>query len=420
MNARPNEDLPAAGVTTPRRPAVSPASARRRNRGAVFAVLIACSGVLAACSSSAGGASTTPAAKVSTPATTGAGSSTGSSTDPVAAAKAEVARLEQPSNTFVAPGPSIDVSGLRGKSIWYVSLGQAIPVLAVEQNGLRQAASAVGMSLKICDGKFQPAVAAACVNSAISAGAAGIIMDSVTTSSVATAITNAKAHKVPVLAMSAIGTNSAGIAYGTNGDEASQAGAANWIVADSGGKATVLSTRVQDDTGAINDAAVGSQPVFDKCSGCKISFATYTSGTVPSVPSLISSTLLRNRNATYGFPQFDFLVPLYISGVRTAGMTGKLKIVSTNGVLSSMQMVKNGGQNADIASNRNYSGWLGMDSMLRMIKGLPVPTKWQIPIRIFDKTNIDSIPLTDAAAMTGEWFGPLDYQAKFKTLWGLN
>lgn len=408
MNARQNEDLQAAGVTTSPLTAGDPRISKLRRRGVVSVAAAVCSVALAACSSSGGTAATTKGAAV----TTGA-------TDSVAAAKAVVAKLEAPSNTFVAPGASIDASDLSGKSIWYVSLGQAIPVLAIEQNGMRQAATALGMSLKICDGKFQPAVAAACVNSAVSAGAAGIIMDSVTTASVATAIKNATAHKVPVLAMSAIGTNSAAVAYGTNGDEASQAGAANWIVADSGGKATVLGTKVQDDTGAINDTAVGSQPVFDKCSGCKLSFATYTSGTVPSVPSLISSTLLRNRKVDYGFPQFDFLVPLYIAGVRTAGMTGKLKIVSTNGVLSSMQMVKNGGQAADIASNRNYSGWLGMDSMLRMIKGMPVPTDWQIPIRIFDKTNINSIPLTDAAATTGEWFGPLDYQASFKALWGM-
>ena len=46
----------------------------------------------------------------------------------------------------------------------------------------------------------------------------------------------------------------------------------------------------------------------------------------------------------------------------SAYMTGKLKIVSTNGVLSSMQMVKNGGQNADIASNR-YRFGAGSDAL---------------------------------------------------------
>lgn len=408
MNARPNADLQAAGLMTSSRTARPTRTMARWKRGLAVLATTACGIALASCSSSGGKATST--GEPTTAASGGNGS---------VAAKAEVARLEAPSNKFVAPGPSVDTSGVRGKTIWYVSLGQAIPVLAVEQKGLSEAASALGMSFKICDGKFQPAVAAACVNSAVSAGAAGIIMDSVTTASVATAMQNAAAHKVPVLAVSAIGTNSAALAYGTNGDEAAQAGAANWIVADSNGKATVLSTRVQDDTGALNDTAVGSKPVFDKCTGCKITFATYTSGTVPGIPSLISSTLLRNRGVNYGFPQFDFLVPLYVAGVRTAGMTGKLKIVSTNGVLSSMQMVKNGGQDADIASNRNYSGWLAMDSMLRMIKGMPVPTNWQIPIRIFDKSNIGTIPLTEAAASTGEWFGPLDYQASFKALWGL-
>lgn len=384
-------------------------SAQRRRPRAVVAVLAA--GCLAA---SACGSNESDAAD--------GGGSAGGGSEAIAAAVAAVEELREPSNEFVAPGPELDATDLRGEELWYVSLGQAIPVLAVEQNGMKQAAEALGMTLTICDGKFQPAVAAACVNSAVSAGAAGVIMDSVTTASVSTAITNATENEVPVLALAAIGENSEWVAYGTNGDEWSHEGAAQWIVADSDGEARILGTRVQDDTGAIYDIEEGALPVIEACSDCTYDVATYTSGTVPNVPSAVSTALLRNREINYGFPQFDFLVPLFNQGVRTAGMTANMKIVSTNGVLSSMQMVRDGGQDADIASNRNYSGWLAIDAMLRMLKGLEVPAKqdWEIPIRIFDSTNIGDVELTESAAMSGEWFGPLDYQDSFQQLWGLN
>jgi len=388
-----------------------PAGRRARHGGllALSAAMTVSLGVTA-CSSKSSSSTASSGSSAAT-----SGSSSGAVTD----AAALVSKLRAPSNTFVAPGPALDAKSMRGKSLWYVALSQSIPVLAVEQGGIRQAADALGMSLKICDAKFQPATAAACVNSAVSSGAAGVIMDSITTASVSTAITNATSHKVPVLAVSAIGSNSNDVSYGTNGDERSHAVAADWIVADSKGKAKILTTKVQDDTGANNDIETGSKPEFAKCPDCKIVTATYTTGTVTGVPSLVSSTLLSNRDVTYGFPEFDFLVPLFKAGVQTAGLTAKMKIVSTNSVLSSMQLVKSGGQVADIGSNRNYSGWLSMDSLLRMLKGLPVPTKSEIPIRVFDSTNIGSVPLTDQAASTGEWFGPLDYQKSFQHLWGL-
>jgi ABC-type sugar transport system substrate-binding protein len=95
-----------------------------------------------------------------------------------------------------------------------------------------------------------------------------------------------------------------------------------------------------------------------------------------------------------------------------------MKIVSTNAVGSSMKLVKSGGEAADAGSNRNYSGWAATDTMARMIKGLPAGT-YDVPVRLFDKSNIDSVELNDTAAGTGEWFGPLDYQQDFQKLWGL-
>ncbi len=388
----------------------NPTSTRHRKRYVLAAVALtlgvaACSS--AAKSSSAGGGTSAPAA------------ATGASSSAVAAMAAEIAGLRGPSNTFVAPGASLDATSLKGGSVWYVSLSQAIPVLAIEQNGIRQAAGALGMSLNICDGKFQPALAAGCINAAVSAGAKGIITDSITLASVSTAVTNAANHHVPIVALNALGTNTKDIAHYAAGDETSEAIAADWIIADSKGAARVLGTSVQDDSYARYDISSGSAPEFAKCPGCTTVTASYTSGTVPSVPSIVSSTLLTHRDVNYGFPQFDFLVPLFKSGVQTAGFANKMKIVSTNAVLSDMQLVKSGGQAADIGSNRNYVGWGAMDALLRLLKGLPVTTKITVPQRVFDSQNIGSISLTQAAAGTGEWWGPLDYQKSFVTLWGL-
>jgi ribose transport system substrate-binding protein len=352
------------------------------------------------------------------------GASSGSqaaTTKVVADMKASIEKYRKPSNTFVAPGDKLDANKLpKSGEFWYVSLSQEIPVLSIEQDALKQAAAALGMKVNICDSKFQPAVAAACVNSAIDAKATGIFTDSIATESIGTAVTNAEKAGVPIVAMSAIGTNTKGVTYHSNGDQLSHAVTAQWVIADSKGKAQVLQTKVQDDPGAIDDITSGSAPEFNKCNGCKVTHVSYTAQTVPSVPSVVSSGLLRNPNINYGFPQFDFLVPLFKSGVQTAGYANKMKVVSTNAVLSDMKLVKSGDQAADAGSNRNYSGWNAMDSMLRMLQGMPVSDKSTVPVRVFDKTNIGSVTLTVDAAESGEWFGPLTYQKDFVTLWGLS
>lgn len=377
---------------------------------------------LAACGTDAtpSSASTqTPAGQSGSSAAPGAGGpSATASGAPKADASAAVAQYREPATAKADTGPAFDATSFKGGAIHYVALSQAIPVLAREQNGIKQAAEALGMTFNVCDGKFQPAQAAACINAAVAAGAKGIITDAIVIDAVGTAAANAKSKNIPIVAISSIGTDSKDVVFRTNGDELSHEVAAQWVVADSGGKAKVLQTGVQDDSGAINNIEKGSQPVFDQCSGCSVVRATYTAQTVPGIPSLISSTLLKNSDRDYGFPQFDFLVPLFKSGVQTAGFTNKMKVVSTNAVLSSMELVKSGGQAADAGSNRNYSGWAATDTMLRMSKGLDVQ-KYQVPVRLFDKTNVGSVQLDEATAMSGEWFGPLDYQQGFQKLWGL-
>ena len=254
----------------------------------------------------------------------------------------------------------------------------------------------------------------------MTAGAKGIVTDSVTLASVSNALTKAASKHVPIVAINAVGDNSKDIGHISAGDQESQAIAADWIIADSKGTAQVLGTVVQDDTGSRQDIDLGSAPEFAKCPGCKVTTATYTSSTVPSVPSIVSSALLSHSNVNYGFPQFDFLVPLFKSGAQTAGFTKKMKIVSTNAVLADLQLVKSGGQAADIGANRNYAGWNSMDTMLRLLKGLPLSKTSTVPQRVFDSKNINSITLTAAAAGTGEWWGPLDYQKSFQALWSLS
>src|SRR6185369_3451605 len=117
----------------------------------------------------------------------------------------EIEHLLAPSNKFVAPGPALDTSSLAGKSLWFVPVSAEIPVLAVELKAMQDAAKALKLPLQVCDGKLSPPVEAACINSAVSAGAAGIFTDGVDPHGVQTAVDNAATHNVPLLSMGEVG-----------------------------------------------------------------------------------------------------------------------------------------------------------------------------------------------------------------------
>lgn len=395
--------------------AVTEGPRRRRTRRVVMTATgaVATAALAAGCGGSDGSSSAAPAAK--------AGTATASADSPVAAVEALVAKYRKPSNAFVAPGPAVDASSLKGKTVWFIPLGAVIPALGVEAKGIQEAAAGLGITVKTCDGKLQPAAASSCISQATKSGADGILIDSVTPQTVTNALRAAEAKKIPVVQMFGVqGQNTAYTQYVSLEDRQSHAIAADWIIADSKGKANVVTSTSVGDLAAENTVKNGGGAEFaSKCPDCKVTNVNITPTTVESLTAATSTALLKNPKIDYGLPEFDFLVPLFQRGVQQAGRTAKMKVVSTNGVLSSMQLVKSGKQAADGAGNRNYGGWQAMDAYVRLALHKPAPTKQFIPPRVFDATNIGSVNLTVAASKSGEWFGDLGYKKDFLKLWGV-
>ena len=391
-------------------------SRRRRGRRPARRFLVAAATAIAAAVLTAGCGSSEDS--TSAAAATPSGSSAEDS--PIAAVEALVAKYRKPSNAFVAPGPAVDASSLRGKTVWFIPLGAVIPALGVEAKGIQEAADGLGITVKTCDGKLQPAAASSCISQATKSGADGILIDSVTPQTVTTALRAAEAAKIPVVQMFGVqGTNGPYTQFVSLQDQQSHAIAADWIIADSKGKANVLTSTSVGDLSAENTVKQGGGAEFaSKCPDCKVTNVNITPTTVESLTAATSTALLKGPKIDYGLPEFDFLVPLFQRGVQQAGRTAKLKVVSTNGVLSSMQLVKSGKQAADGAGNRNYGGWQAMDAYVRLALGKPAQEKQFIPPRVFDATNIASVSLTEAASKSGEWFGDLGYKQDFLKLWG--
>ena len=355
-------------------------------------------------------------------ASTPAGAPAAAPASGVDAVKTEVAALLKPTNRFVAPGPAVDASSLKGKTVWFIPLAATIPTFGVEGKGIDDAAKALGITIKVCDGNFTPAAASACISQAARAGADGMIVDAIAPAGVGPALKLAKSKKLPtVLVYGVEGEKGPLQQYVSVDDKLAHTLAAKWIIADSGGKADILASVVEGDPSAEQAARDGGLAELDsKCPDCKVDTFTSTPTTVDGIPATTSTALLKNPQVQYGFPEFNFLFPGFQRGAQQAGKASKLKLVSSSQDLASMKRVKSGVQAADAGTNRNYAGWTAMDAYVRMALGKPAQTKQFVPGRIFDKTNIDSVPVTEAGSKSGEWFGPTDaYTQGFETLWGL-
>lgn len=347
---------------------------------------------------------------------TGTDAAGGETSQPTAAA-ASIEAHRKPIAKFVPPGPAVDASSLAGKEIWFVPISTSIPIIPPQQEGIEQAVKALGMTVHVCDGSFVPATEASCLKQAVNAGAAGIITDAIDPATVSTAAEYAAAHQVPIATISEVGTETETLQFLPSADVANAPIAADWIAADSGGKAKVIAAEVSGDKGTTAAAEAFADQLGKECPECELDTITQSPADASKYTSSISTALLQHPETEYVFAQFDALVAPVARGIQQSGH--QVKLVSTTAALSNVEQVADGTQAAEVAVNPNYYGWLAVDRMVRMLLDKPAPKSDWLPVRVFDSTNVGSLELTAGAASSGVWWGPLTYQAEFAKLWGV-
>lgn len=355
---------------------------------------------------------------------TSSGASAGSSAAAgVTRATAALAQARMPASGFTAPGAALsNVASLRGKTVYYVPIALQVPFFQGAIQGLKDALGPLGIKLQICDGQGSPAAISSCVNQAVTADAGAVITDSVSADFAQNAYDNVLAHGIPLLFMNQPAAKQDHTLASVGGD----AGVtytrltADWIIAHSGGKANVLVVEITDSQASKDFVEKGALAEFASlCKGCTVTTVKTTTPQLQNLPSLVSTTLVRNPGINYVFPEFDVDVPQTIQGLQSAGGGRNVTVASTTGVLASLQSVKSKQyQLEDTGENEYAMAWNATDAVLRMMLGQPAPSSYPVPVRVFDSTNIDTVELTAAASTSGAWYGVGDFRAAYTKLWG--
>lgn len=391
-------------TTTPKRYA---RQAIARSRFVFAAALIA---LLAACGSSGG------ASPSSTQSSGGSG---------VAKAQAATVAAENAPTGFRAPGPAFDAKKLAGKSIWVVQ-PLSIPLSGYIEQGLHQAAALVGVSIHPCDGAAEVTPTVRCMEEAIAAHANLIYVQNVGAPSLTTQIAAARAAGIPVVTAESqdpgpvASYNPPGVVATTDQCHACAGKLmADATIALSAGKAhaVVIWSSDVSDIGTPQLNAIKSE--FNKrCPACTVQ--------VVDVPLPQWSTELgtETRSIIASHPDVNYLLPLYdgmaiymAPAVAASGASARVHIVSYNATPAVMQDLANKNvMAADVGSNALEWGWYWADQAFRVLAGVAPSLNEAPPIRVFTATNIGSI---NVHASQTTWYGNANYEAAFKSLWGL-
>jgi ribose transport system substrate-binding protein len=385
---------------------------RRRYRA-----LIVAAAVLAVSACSAGTAGNT-SAKTD-------GSGDGLSPSIVSELKSLLSASRAPS-TFTAPGPAIDTSGLKGKTVFVLADGNnqfTQSFLA----GIEGAAKEVGMTVKVGNGNSVTTQDIQVLQNAVTAKVSAIIDLAIQPQLLSTAFKKAKAAGIPVIEafidnprLPTAEEKDLGIVADATYCYACTAKLiAAYELLRTGPK---INAYVQHFPGQPASEAVveGWKDAMAKwCkSGCKTTYQDIPS-TANIGPAMQNAAQVaaQNPQTTLLLPVYDYQIAYAEPAVRAAGATSRINIDSENADLAQMQDLANGGNTkVDVGNPVEWDGWGAMDQVFRALLGKAPVVDEKLPVRMFDSTNIAQLDLSKDPAT---WYGSADYAASYSKLWGV-
>lgn len=400
----------AGGLMPSKGPRMTPAT-RRIALVAAAAVVF-----LAGCSSgSSGGGNGTGGGP-----TNGAASGSNTSASGLSLARSRAKQAEAvPTFTAHAVLPKAKVRALAGKTIWFVSEGQSIPYFAAVYQGIQQGAAALGMKAKVFDAQGSVSAQNQGVQTAISQGAAGIVLGFPPDQLEASLGAKAKAAGIPITDAGVVDLKDP-LIPGDVGHVAwsyARGGAdqADWVVADSGGDAhvyAILSSgyKVQDYR-----LAGFTHELKSLCPSCSVEGSQHVPFTqwTSQLPTIVSTALTQHPDVNYILVADDAQVLYVRQGIKRVP-NSKVKVVSSDASTYNLGLVKKGDTEfADQGEPENWIGWATVDVIVRFLTTGTAGNE-AVPLRLFTQSNLPR----DYQRASADW--PVDWAGDFKKEWAVD
>lgn len=191
---------------------------------------------------------------------------------------------------------------------------------------------------------------------------------------------------------------------------------ADWIIADSDGKAKILAIDFPD-LGFVKPWADGFKDEISRlCPACEVETENYGFAIAEQFPSRVVSFLQQNPDVTYiALTYGDQYIGLE-QALRAAGFADKVKIVGRGGTALNFQSIVDGGpQKVDIGYPFGLFSWGLVDSAARLLAGQEAPAPYDSITQVLTRDTIAFNP-----AEVPAWLGVDDYKEQFEKSWGVD
>ncbi|MCK9894475.1 substrate-binding domain-containing protein [Frankia sp. AgB32] len=325
--------------------------------------------------------------------------------------------------TFAADlTPIAQIEKAKGKKVLYTAISLRVPFFQTVLRTMLSVATDPGVTIDGCDGNLTPANISACVTRAISQHYDVIVLDNIPVDLIGQGAVALRSAGVQIISAEAEALPPAnGVTYASTGGPVMMQAAANWVIADSDGKANVLLVQQNDtplQTRYITDYVM---PTFARnCPDCRVQIIGVTSAQLGGLGTQVSTALLRNKKIKYVLSEFDANVQYIVPGLQNSPRGKHIKLASALGDLAALQRVSSGQfQRAEVQVSPNYCAWAVLDQTIRVLAGATPWVRLNAPYRIFDETNIHSVDPSQVAIDDGTLSGGDTWSKVFRAAWGL-
>jgi ribose transport system substrate-binding protein len=357
-----------------------------------------------------------------TPASSSTKSAASSATG-VAAASAELAKYTSVP-TFQAPGPSIDISSLKGKTIYSVVQSASNPFLSVTEAAEKKLAESYGINFVEYSTQGTTAEWARGINEAVTAKAAAILVNGLDPRLVEPQIKAAKAAGIPVVSAQFFDLQQAdqipSYLAGSRSDNFTLAAKlqADWVIKQTDGKADAVVVENEEQLSTLAMIKELKAEFAKNCSGCSIKFINVPSSQwATNIQSQVQSALVSDPNVNYVIPIYDPMTQFVVPAITAAGKTSSVHIATFNGTPAALTMLQNGNVvTMDIGENLDWLAYANLDQLFRAMLGKPLLSDEKTALRVFTKDNVGE---TGTPPAFNKGFGD-SYIAGYEKLWGVN
>lgn len=337
----------------------------------------------------------------------------------LAEARAIVEQFREPP-TWQGPEEPVDISGLKGKRVTYISVSNSIPVLKYWSDTVSKVVSDVaGITLDVVDAKGSVDEANKGFRQAIASKSDAVVLVAFPTDLFQSQIKAAQDAGIKVI------TAQSGIPGDVGGGQDAEVSfdyrkvgelIGAWMVADSEGKGKGLLV-TSDDVPASQPQAQGTLSEVERlCPACDLKVSDVQ---IPqweaSMPTLFQTTVNTDPERTYLLPLYDGQALAGLGALRTAGAGERVKVGAFNATPGIVEQLKDpkSGLKLDVGGQNEWWAYACADTIFRVLTGTEPIENYHVGLRIFDTSNADLVEGSDELS----WYGETDYKGEFQALW---